>query len=64
MPQLVYLLFVTRVEPAEEVKLVMQRYLEAIKNLERDPTSAYYNRIRALNYGNSYFYEVCLDGPI
>lgn len=59
MPQLVYLLFVTKVEPAEEeVKLVMQRILESIKNLDRDPASAYYNRIRALNFGTSYFYEV------
>lgn len=59
MPQLVYLLFVTKVEPAEEeVKLVMHKYLESIKNRERDPASAYYNRIRALNFGNSYFYEV------
>ena len=52
-------MFVTKVEATEEeVNLVMKRTLQNIKNHDRDPTTAYYNRIRALNFGNSYFYKV------
>jgi len=51
----VYQLFVAEVEPAdEEVQLVMQMTLEGIKAQERDPFTAYANRVLELNYGNSY----------
>lgn len=56
--QLVYQLFVAEVEPAdEEVQLVMQMTLEGIKAQERDPFTAYSNRVRELNYGNSYYFQ-------
>ncbi|KAG0557873.1 hypothetical protein KC19_11G163400 [Ceratodon purpureus] len=56
--QLVYQLFVSEVEPAdEEVQLVMQMTLEGIKAQERDPFTAYANRVRELNYGNSYYFK-------
>lgn len=42
----------------EEVKLVMQLTLEGIKAQERDPWTAYANRVRELNYGNSYYFKV------
>jgi predicted Zn-dependent peptidase len=55
----VYQLFVAEVEPAdEEVQLVMQMTLEGIKAQERDPFTAYANRVRELNYGNSYYFKV------
>lgn len=38
----------------EEVQFVMQMFLEGIKAQERDPFTAYANRVRELNYGNSY----------
>lgn len=54
-----YQLFVTEVEPAdEEVELVMQMALEGIKAQERDPYTTYANRVRELNYGNSYYFKV------
>jgi hypothetical protein len=40
------------------VKLVMQMTREAIKAQERDPFTAYANRVRELNYGNSYYFKV------
>jgi len=56
--QLVYQLFVAEVESAdEEVKLVMQMTLEGIKAQERDPFTAYANRVRELNYGDSYYFK-------
>lgn len=56
--QLVYQLFTTTVEPGEEdVKIVMQMAEEAIRAQERDPYTAFANRVRELNYGNSYFFR-------
>ncbi|XP_043705638.1 zinc protease PQQL-like isoform X2 [Telopea speciosissima] len=56
--QLVYQLFTTDVVPGEEeVKIVMQMAEEAIHAQERDPYTAFANRVRELNYGNSYFFR-------
>ncbi|XP_031108210.1 zinc protease PQQL-like isoform X1 [Ipomoea triloba] len=56
--QLVYQLFTTNVEPGEEdVNIVMQMAEEAIHAQERDPYTAFANRVRELNYGNSYFFR-------
>uniref|UniRef100_A0A0D6R038 Peptidase M16 N-terminal domain-containing protein n=1 Tax=Araucaria cunninghamii TaxID=56994 RepID=A0A0D6R038_ARACU len=56
--QLVYQLFVTSVAPGdEEVNLVMEMTKEAIRAQERDPFTAFANRVRELNYGNSYFFK-------
>lgn len=56
--QLVYQLFVTNVVPGdEEVKLVMQMTKEAILAQERDPFTAFANRVRELNYGDSYYFK-------
>eukprot|EP00250_Pteridium_aquilinum_P015299 c22507_g1_i1 orf=556-3573(+) len=56
--QLVYQLFVTNVVPGdEEVKLVMQMTEEAILAQERDPFTAFANRVRELNYGDSYYFK-------
>ncbi|XP_058068278.1 zinc protease PQQL-like isoform X2 [Magnolia sinica] len=56
--QLVYQLFTTNVAPGEEeVKIVMQMAEEAIRAQERDPYTAFANRVRELNYGNSYFFR-------
>lgn len=56
--QLVYQLFTTKVEPREEeVKIVMQMAEEAIYAQERDPYTAFANRAREINYGNSYFFK-------
>ncbi|XP_059634863.1 zinc protease PQQL-like [Cornus florida] len=56
--QLVYQLFTTNVEPGEEdVKIVMQMAEEAVRAQERDPYTAFANRVRELNYGNSYFFR-------
>jgi hypothetical protein len=61
--QLVYQLFTTNVEPREEeVKIVMQMAEEAIYAQERDPYTAFANRVREINYGNSYFFKVYLLG--
>jgi hypothetical protein len=50
------------VEPREEeVKIVMQMAEEAIYAQERDPYTAYANRAREINYGNSYFFKVHLN---
>lgn len=63
--QLVYQLFVAEVESAdEEVKLVMQMTLEGIKAQERDPFTAYANRVRELNYGDSYYFKVITTSPM
>ena len=57
--QLVYQLFTTNVEPREEeVKIVMQMAEEAIYAQERDPYTAFANRVREINYGNSHFFKV------
>ncbi|KAL5728894.1 hypothetical protein ACHQM5_001921 [Ranunculus cassubicifolius] len=56
--QLVYKLFTTNIVPGEEeVKLVMDRTEESIRAQERDPYTAYANRVRELNYGSSYFFK-------
>ncbi|KAA8534881.1 hypothetical protein F0562_029903 [Nyssa sinensis] len=56
--QLVHQLFTTNVEPGEEdVKIVMQMAEEAVRAQERDPYTAFANRVRELNYGNSYFFR-------
>lgn len=36
----------------------MQMAEEAIRAQERDPYTAFANRVRELNYGNSYFFKV------
>lgn len=57
--QLVYQLFATNVAPGEEdVNIVMQMAEEAVRAQERDPYTAFANRVRQLNYGNSYFFRV------
>lgn len=59
--QLVYQLFTKNVTPGEEdVKIVMQMAEEAVRAQERDPYTAFANRVKELNYGNSYFFRVCL----
>ncbi|GAB4852721.1 hypothetical protein Ancab_016933 [Ancistrocladus abbreviatus] len=56
--QLVYQLFVTNVEPRDEdIKTVMQLSEENIRADQRDPHTAFWNRVRRLKYGNSYFYR-------
>ncbi|GKV11869.1 hypothetical protein SLEP1_g23087 [Rubroshorea leprosula] len=56
--QLVYQLFTTNVIPGEEdVKIVMQMAEEAVRAQERDPYTAFANRVKELNYGNSYFFR-------
>ncbi|CAA3027767.1 zinc protease PQQL-like isoform X1 [Olea europaea subsp. europaea] len=56
--QLVYQLFTTNVEPGEEdAKIVMQMAEESVRAQERDPYTAFSNRVRELNYGNSYFFR-------
>ncbi|KAJ0031943.1 hypothetical protein Pint_13340 [Pistacia integerrima] len=56
--QLVYQLFTTNVTPGEEeVKIVMQMAEEAIHAQERDPYTAFANRVKEINYGNSYFFR-------
>lgn len=57
--KLVYQLFVTNLEPGEEdVKIVMQMAEESVRAQERDPYTAFANRVREINYGNSYFFSV------
>ncbi|CAL5358910.1 unnamed protein product [Camellia sinensis] len=57
--QLVCQLFITDVEPREEdIKIVMQMAEEAVRAQERDPYTAFANRVRKLNYGNSYFFRI------
>ncbi|XP_065849756.1 zinc protease PQQL-like isoform X2 [Euphorbia lathyris] len=56
--QLVYQLFTTNVTPGEEdVKIVMQMAEEAVHAQERDPYTAFADRVKELNYGNSYFFR-------
>ncbi|KAL5573042.1 hypothetical protein UlMin_022639 [Ulmus minor] len=56
--QLVYQLFTTNVTPGEEdVKIVMQMAEESVHAQERDPYTAFANRVKELNYGNSYFFR-------
>ncbi|OMO91642.1 hypothetical protein COLO4_18248 [Corchorus olitorius] len=56
--QLVYQLFMTNVTPVEEVvKRVMQVEKEMILARERDPITAFRNRVVEVNYGNSYFFR-------
>lgn len=56
--QLVYQLFATRVEPRDaELAVVMQMALEAVRAKERDPFTAYAERVREVNYGQSYYFK-------
>ncbi|KAJ8766724.1 hypothetical protein K2173_005335 [Erythroxylum novogranatense] len=56
--QLVYQLFTTNLTPGEEdVKIVMQMAEEAVRAQERDPYTAFANRVKEINYGNSYFFR-------
>ncbi|KAI4380729.1 hypothetical protein MLD38_006890 [Melastoma candidum] len=56
--QLVFQLFTTNVAPGEgEVKIVMQMAEEAVRAQERDPYTAFANRVRELNYGNAHFFR-------
>ena len=51
----------TEVDPTKneaEVKLVMQRYLESIKAQERDPQTAFSDRVIAANLGDAIVYRV------
>ncbi|XP_027932710.1 zinc protease PQQL-like, partial [Vigna unguiculata] len=55
---LVYQLFTTNLTPGEEdVKIVMQMVEEAVSAQDRDPYIAFTNRVKELNYGNSYFFR-------
>lgn len=57
--QLVYQLFTTNIIPGEEdVKIVMQMAEEVVRAQDRDPYTAFANRVKELNYGNSYFFRV------
>lgn len=57
--KLVYQLFVTNLQPGEEdVKIVMEMSEESVRAQERDPYTAFSNRVREINYGNSYFFRV------
>lgn len=59
--QLVYQLFATNLTPGEEdVKIVMQMAEEAVCAQDRDPYTAFTNRVKDLNYGNSFFFRVWL----
>lgn len=42
----------------EEVGIVMQMAEEAVRARERDPSTVFANRVKELNYGNSYFFKV------
>lgn len=54
-----YQLFTTNVTPGEEdVKIVMQMAEDMVRNQDRDPYTAFANRVKELNYGNSYFFRV------
>nr|XP_043621332.1 zinc protease PQQL-like [Erigeron canadensis] len=56
--QLVYQLFATSVVPGDEdIKIVMQMAEESVNAQERDPYTVFVNRVRELNYGNSYFFR-------
>lgn len=44
----------------EDVKIVMQMAEEAVRAQERDPCTAFANRVKELNYGNSFFFRVRL----
>ncbi|KAK9715778.1 hypothetical protein RND81_06G188600 [Saponaria officinalis] len=55
--QLIYQLFVTKVEPNEEARKVMEMAEEAVRAQERDPCTAFSHCVRELNYGNSYFFR-------
>ncbi|CAI9259574.1 unnamed protein product [Lactuca saligna] len=56
--QLVYQLFATGVVPGEEdIKIVMQMSEESVNAQERDPYTVFANRVREINYGNSYFFR-------
>ncbi|KAL8102510.1 zinc protease PQQL-like isoform X2 [Apium graveolens] len=56
--QLVYQLFTTNVEPGEEdVKVVMQMAEEVVHAQERDPYTAFANRVRELNYGDACYFR-------
>ncbi|KAK6944867.1 Peptidase M16, N-terminal [Dillenia turbinata] len=62
--QLVYQLFTTNVEPGEEVRTVMQMAEEAVRAQERDPHTVFANRVRQINYGNSYFFRPISIGDL
>ncbi|CAN1159942.1 Zinc protease PQQL-like [Linum perenne] len=56
--QLVYQLFTTTLTPGEEdVKIVMQMAEEAVRAQERDPYTVFSDRVKEINYGNSYFFR-------
>ncbi|XP_057765310.1 zinc protease PQQL-like isoform X1 [Salvia miltiorrhiza] len=63
--QLVYQLFVTNLQPGEEdVKIVMEMAEESVHAQERDPYTAFSNRVREINYGNSYFFRPIKIGDL
>uniref|UniRef100_A0A2P2LQ34 Putative zinc protease PqqL isoform X2 n=1 Tax=Rhizophora mucronata TaxID=61149 RepID=A0A2P2LQ34_RHIMU len=56
--QLVYQLFTTSLTPGEEdVTIVMQMAEEEVRARERDPYTAFADRVKELNYGKSYFFR-------
>ncbi|KAL8160831.1 hypothetical protein V2J09_012320 [Rumex salicifolius] len=63
--QLVYQLFVTKVEEREEhIKIVKQMTKENILAKERDPNTTFWNRVTQLKYGDSYFYKPIKVGDV
>lgn len=40
------------------MKIVMQMAEESVRAQERDPYTTFANRVREINYGNSYFFRV------
>ncbi|KAK9705868.1 hypothetical protein RND81_07G088100 [Saponaria officinalis] len=59
--QLVYQLFVTEVQAEEEdIKRVVHMVEDLIRADERDPYTAFINRMTRIKYGNSYFYKPTL----
>jgi hypothetical protein len=45
----------------EEVGIVMQMAEESVRARERDPYTVFANRVKELNYGNSYFFRVMIS---
>ena len=55
--QLVHLLFTKKVVPvAEDLKVIREMTLEAIRNQQRDPQNIFRNRVRSVNYGACYYF--------
>eukprot|EP00963_Diacronema_lutheri_P003130 scaffold261_cov336-Pavlova_lutheri.AAC.45 len=60
--QLIHLLFVTEVKPAEEELIAVKQLIrESIVSRLRDPVQIFSNRINELNYGCYYFRPITLE---